>query len=447
MDVTEKKVTSNAPDDNKIKVAVADIDGILRGKYLHSNKLQEIKDKGFGFCDVVFGWDSMDKCYDFQGVTGWHTGYPDGTAKIDPSTYRRIPWENNIPFYIADFSTDEKYNQVSCPRSILKKIGLQASEMGFKPMFSQEFEWFNYDITPDEFYKSEFHNIKPMSPGMFGYSILRTALNNAYFTDLFDQLNAFDIPIEGLHTETGPGVLEATIIYDEIISAADKAVLFKTAVKEIAARHHKMATFMAKVSPALPGCGGHLHQSLWDIDGKKNLFHSEKGLSETMKHYLAGVLHCLPEIMPLYAPTVNSYKRIGHGDWAPASVSWGIDNRTASARAIVRGEKATRIELRVPGADMNPYLTMAASLASGLYGIKNRLSPGPETTGNAYRQKLPVLPHTLEQAVAKMEKSKIARELFGEPFVKHFLSTRKWELNQFNNTVTDWELKRYFEII
>jgi glutamine synthetase len=436
----------------KIKYGIPDIDGILRSKYIHKKKFLEVAESEAGFCDVVFGWDANDSCYDNSEVTGWHSGYPDARAKLDLSTFREIPWENNLPFFIADFSEDEKYAPVACPRSLLKRIKKQCSEMGFKAIFSQEFEWFNFKGTPSEIHGSDFQQLDPITPGMFGYSDLRTSLNQAYVNDLFDLLEKFNVSIEGAHTETGPGVYEATIIYDDILAAADKAILFKTGVKEIAYRHNFVATFMAKWNTRLPGCGGHIHQSLWDKTGKENLFYPEEKNSKTteiLEHYIAGQLACLPEILPLYAPTVNSYKRIGHGDWAPATLTWGIDNRTAAIRVIPGNKKSSRIELRVPGADTNAYLAMAASLASGLFGIKNKLQlTFPATKANAYNEsEKGVLPKNLAEATKKMAGSAIAKELFGAGFVEHFTKTREWEWRQFENEVTDWELKRYFEII
>jgi glutamine synthetase len=287
---------------------------------------------------------------------------------------------------------------------------------------------------------------------MFGYSVLRTSLNKAFVNELIDFMEAFDIPLEGLHTETGPGVFEAAILYDDILAAADKAVLFKTGVKEIAYRHNMVASFMAKWNSKLPGCGGHLHQSLWDKDGTMNLFFNgdnKSGMNDTLEQYIAGQLACLPEILPMFAPTVNSYKRIGHGDWAPANATWGFDNRTVAVRVIQGRMESARIESRVPGADTNPYLAMAAALASGLYGIKNKLKlDSPETIGNSYQnKKAEVLPANLMKATEKMAGSEIAKELFGGAFVDHFTKTREWEWRQFSSQVTDWELKRYFEII
>ncbi|MFB6318038.1 glutamine synthetase family protein [Saccharicrinis sp. FJH54] len=438
--------------ESKVKIAVADIDGILRGKYIHKHKFLDTLDKTLGLCDVIFGWDSGDVCYDNTEVTGWHSGYPDAKAVLDVSTFRRIPWENGTPFFLADFSEDKKYAESTCPRSLLKKINADCESMGFKARFSQEFEWFNFKGKPGDMSSNEFHVPEPVTPGMFGYSLLRTSLNQSYCNDLFEMLEAFNIPLEGIHTETGPGVYEAAIIYDDILPAADKAILFKTAVKEIAYRHNMTATFMAKWNIKLPGSGGHIHQSLWDNYGGKNLFAFDKGsdkMSEILEYYIAGQLTCLPDILPMFAPTINSYKRIGHGDWAPSTVTWGMDNRTAAIRVIRVNDKNTRIESRVPGADTNAYLAFAAALASGLYGIKHKLKLDiPPSDGNAYQDKKRVkLPDNLLDATVQMAASPIAKELFGEAFVNHFTKTRIWEWRQFMNQVTDWELKRYFEII
>ena len=438
--------------DKKVKIAFADTDGILRGKYIHIDKFLSAAESGLGFCDVIFGWDSNDKCYENSELTGWHTGYPDAKANIDLSTFRRIPWENNVPFFLGDFSKDPKYEAAVCSRSLLKRIASQCETMGFTPVFSQEFEWFNFLGTPTELHNENFENLQPITPGMFGYSVLRSSLNHTYFHDLFDLLLQFDIPLEGMHTETGPGVLEATVIHDRVLAAADKALLFKTAVKEIAYRHGFMATFMAKWNPKLPGSGGHLHQSLWDAENRHNLFYhsSDKHrMSELMKQYIAGQIKCLPEIMPLFAPNPNSYKRLTGGDWAPSTLTWGIDNRTTSLRVISGQAKSTRIELRIPGADTNAYLVMAASLAAGLYGIKNKLSLTTEpTSGNGYLdRKNPKLPLTLEDATKRMSQSELARELFGDAFVDHFVRTREWECLQVDPSDPKWEMKRYFEII
>ncbi|MEJ6982353.1 glutamine synthetase family protein [Pedobacter sp. P351] len=442
-------------DDNKIeriKFAFADIDGVLRGKVIHRKKFLEGIENGYGFCDVVFGWDSADVLYDNVRVTGWHSGYPDQTCRIDLSTFRTIPWQDNIPFFMADFSKKEDSGLSACPRSLLKKIAQECADMGFIPAFAQEFEWFNFKETPQSLQDKEFTKIQPITPGMFGYSIIRPSLYADYNNDLFTLLGKFDIPLEGLHTETGPGAYEAAIIYDEILKSADKAALLKTSVKEIAYRHGIMASFMAKWNMNLPGCSGHIHQSLWNMENSENLFFNAgdpNKMSDLMKQYLAGQLYCLPHILPMYAPTVNSYKRLVEGAWAPTTITWGVENRTTAIRVINSSAKYTRIETRVPGSDANPYLAMAAALASGLYGIKNKLSlENPGTVGNAYADALHTqLPSNLFEASLAMKDSAIATDLFGDDFVEHFTQTRLWEWRQFSKQVSDWELKRYFEII
>lgn len=436
----------------KAKIAFADIDGILRGKYISTAKLLSVLEKGMGFCDVIFGWDAGDQVYDNSQYTGWHSGYPDAPARIDPSSFRQIPWENDLPFFLGEL-TDQQGNPATvCPRQLLKKIRQQAKEAGYSAQFAQEFEWFNFAETPQSAAEKGYRNLRPLTPGMFGYSILRSSLQEYFFSELFSLLGKMNIPLEGIHTETGPGTYEAAIEHAEILEAGDRAILFKTAVKEIGYRHGAIASFMAKVSEQLPGCGGHVHQSLWDADEKKNLFYEEADpahMSKLMKSYVAGQLFCLPYILPMYAPTINSYKRLVEGAWAPTTLTWGLDNRTVALRVLSGSAGSCRLETRVIGSDVNPYLAMAACLASGLYGIRHglELNQAP-VKGNGYADKSNgVLPGTLQEATARMKGSAVAEELFGKEFVAHFVQTREWEWRQHLKAVTDWEYRRYFEII
>lgn len=437
------ELIKNSPNP-KVKVAITDIDGILRGKYLHKDKFLSSLESGFGFCNVVFGWDSADLAYEGMNFTGWHTGYPDAIANLDLGTFRNVPWDNEVPFLLGDFNID------ICPRNLLKKTKADAEKAGFKAFFGQEFEWFNFRENTEDLNARNFHEPTPLTPGMFGYSLLRMARNSEFLNELYDFMLEFNVPLEGLHTETGPGVLEAAILYGDVLESADRAVLFKAGVKEIGLRHGIMPTFMAKISEKLPGCSGHLHQSLWD--DKNNLFFNDKGnhkMSSLMESYIAGLLHCMPHVLPMYAPTINSFKRLVEGAWAPTTVTWAIDNRTTSIRALPGGSKSTRIELRVVGSDANPYLAHAASLASGLYGIKKGLKLDVKATeGNGYRDvSNGILPGNLWNATQAFKNSDVAKELFGETFVNHFAGTREWEWKQHAKAVTDWEYKRYFEII
>ncbi|WP_258098021.1 glutamine synthetase family protein [Marinoscillum pacificum] len=447
MDRNELLSILKQSDDQRIKIAVVDIDGVLRGKILRKDKFLNVLESSSGFCDVIFGWDVVDVAYDNAKVTGWHTGYPDTNYTIDINTFRKIPWDENIPFFLGDFS---QTNHPACPRSLLKKVINKAKKMDLTPIFSEEFEWFNFDETPDSLHDKGGVNPKPLTPGMFGYSVLRSSQKSDYFNDLFTLLEEYRIPLEGLHTETGPGVYEAAIQYTDILEAADRAVLFKAAVKEIASKHGVMASFMAKWNAELPGCSGHIHQSLWK--NGQNLFADNKDeykMSPIFKSYIAGQLDALPEILPMFAPTINSFKRLVEGAWAPTTLTWGLDNRTTALRVLASGGGSTRLETRVPGSDVNPYLAMAAALAAGLYGIENNLKLSIKPTiGNGYEDKSNgTLPPDLKSATDKMKSSSLAKSLFGDDFVDHFCRTREWEHRQFAASVTDWEIKRYFEII
>jgi glutamine synthetase len=438
-------------DVQKVRVAIVDIDGVMRGKVMHKGKFLSAVKSGFGFCNVVFGWDCADICYDHVDYTGWHTGYPDAEVEVDLQTYRTIPWEDGVPFFLGHFVKEGGKPLEVCPRQVLRQVIEKTEAAGYKPVFGTEFEWFNFRETPQSLHEKGFANMEPITPGMFGYSILRSSINSGFFSALMDDLLAFGVPVEGLHTETGPGVYEAAILYSDALEAADRAVLFKTGAKEIAYRFGIVPTFMAKWNVDLPGSSGHMHQSLQGAGGK-NLFYDGADpmkMSEVFRSYLAGQMLLLPELLPFYAPTINSYKRLVEGAWAPTRVTWSADNRTASLRVIAGGPKSTRLETRVTGADFNPYLGIAAALASGLYGVQNKLKlEDAPVVGNAYEAHDAVrLPANLYEAALKMKESELARELFGDGFIDHFATSRLWEWSQFQKAVTDWELKRYFEII
>jgi glutamine synthetase len=440
----------------KVKLAVVDLDGVLRGKYVHKDKFLSAAEGGLGFCNVVFGWDMGDVCYDNARYTGWHTGYPDALARIDLSTYREVPWDNRVPFFLADFYIPSGQTEGAplpiCPRQLLKRVVERARAAGFLPLTSLEYEWFNFRETSQSLADKGFAAPQPLTPGMFGYSILRLNQNHPFVNALFDEMAAFRVPIEGLHTETGPGVFEVAILYGEALEAADRAVLFKTGAKEIGHRFGIMPTFMAKWNADLPGCSGHIHQSLWDADRKRNLFHDPARphhMSALFESYVAGQLHTMVDLLPLFAPTVNSYKRLTEGAWAPTKVNWGVDNRTTALRVIPGSPKSTRLETRVNGSDTNPYLALAAALAGGLYGVERKLTlPRGPVEGNGYADtSAPTLPRNLDEATRRLEQSEVARDLLGSEFVDHFVASRRWEWRQWSRAVTSWELARYFEII
>ncbi len=434
----------------KVKVACSDIDGILRGKYLHVDKFIGAASGGFGFCDVVFGWDSGDQCYDNTTVTGWQHGFPDALARLDLGTARRVPWDNQVPFFLGEFVNADGTPFPVCPRQVLKRVLKRAEKLGLQPMAGMEFEWFNFSETPQSWAAKQGVAPEPITPGMFGYSLLRMGDQRGFFNALMDEMGAFGVPIEGLHTETGPGVYEVAIAFSDALEAADRAILFKTGAKEIGKRFGIMPSFMAKWNAKLPGCSGHIHQSL--SDGKNNLFYdakSPRSMSKLFESYLAGQLACLMEFAPMFWPTINSYKRLVDGYWAPVKPTWGLDNRTASFRVIAGSPKATRLETRCPGADVNPYLAMAAVIAAGLHGVEKglKLTTPPITGTNQGAEDVPRAPRSLIRSTHNFKLSSIARDWFGDVFVDHFAATREWEHRQWQDAVTDWEMKRYFEII
>jgi glutamine synthetase len=438
----------------KVKVAVSDIDGVLRGKYLHIDKFmgaaQPHPAGGFGFCDVVFGWDCGDQTYDNATLTGWQHGFPDALARLDLDTYRRVPWDDGVPFFLGDFVQPEGAPSPICPRQTLKRVLARADKLGVRVMTGMEFEWFNFAETPQSWAAKQGVGPDPITPGMFGYSLLRMNHSREFFKALMDEMPAFGVPIEGLHTETGPGVYEVAIAFGEALEQADRSILFKTGAKEIGARFGIMPSFMAKWSAKYPGCSGHIHQSL--SDGKTNLFYDAKAprrMSPLFESYLAGQVGFLMEMAPMFWPTINSYKRLVDGFWAPVKPTWGMDNRTASFRVIAGSPKATRLETRCPGADVNPYLAMAAVVAAGLHGVERglKLAAPPITGTNEGAEHIPRAPRTLIETTRIFRQSDVARDFLGDAFVDHYAATREWEWRQWLDGVTDWELKRYFEII
>ena len=442
-----------------VKVGITDIDGILRGKYMHVDKFIKSTEKGFGFCDVIFGWDSNDELYDFRNIskdelfTGWHTGFPDVKTSIVPESGRLNPFEENIPFFLAELSDREV-----CPRGILNKIlGLMENE-GIKSKSAFEYEFFLFDETPQSIREKNFSNLKNFTPGMYGYSILRNSVHSDLYNKLLHLCIDMDMSLEGLHTETGPGVLEAAIMVDNSLNAADKATLFKTFSKVLFQKNEMMANFMAKWSDKYPGQSGHIHTSLQDLEGKSLFSSKGEELPKTMSYFIGGLQKYMREFSVMIAPTVNSYQRLCPGAWAPINMTWGIENRTTAFRAIMGGASSQRVENRLPGADSNPYLALAATLGAGFLGIKEKIEPTKETIGGAYELKLEKkyqVPSDLREAAKLFKNSDSAKYLFGEKFVNHFANSRMWEFQEFQksknlfntSSISLWELERYFEII
>ncbi len=432
-----------------VKVGVFDIDGILRGKYMHRDKFLSALEGGFGFCDVVLGWDAHDQLYDKSQYTGWHTAYPDAPVRILPETMRSIPFEENTPLFLGEF--DEGAEAI-CPRGTLRRVVDRAAKLGLEATVGFEFEFFLFEETPHSVREKDYRDMRSITPGFFGYSVLRNSVHAEFYHELMDMCRDMHFPIEGLHTETGAGVLEAALQCTDAVEAADQAALFKTFTKVLAQRRGWMATFMAKWSAEWPGQSGHMHVSLKDKEGK-NIFHdTEKpgNVSDQQRWFVGGQQALMPEFLCMIAPTVNSFRRLIPGFWAPTHATWGIDNRTCALRAIPGSAKSQRVEYRISAADINPYIALAAALGSGLWGIENKIEPTNPVEGNAYTQEFDEalsLPQTLFDAAGALGKSAAARDLFGDEFVEHYQQSREWEEREFRKAITDWEMARYFEII
>lgn len=463
-------------DDVKVKVAGVDVDGVLRGKFMSKDKfLSAASSDGFGFCSVIFGWDIHDTVYSKELlISTKENGYRDILASIDLNTFRRIPWENNVPLFLLSYNDPDTKEPIPVdPRGTLKKTMEHAEKLGFIPYAGVEYEYFNFKETPESAAQKKYHGLEPLTPGMHGYSMLRTQLNNKYFQDLFDQALAFGVDIESHHTETGPGVFETALAYTSALRMADNAILFKYLAKSVGMANGVTPSFMAKPWNKLPGCSGHIHVSLRNAEGR-NLFavsqeelktgregavnEDTRFISQEAEWFLAGVLDGLPDIMPTIVPTINGYKRLVVGDafWAPNAVTYGYDSRGASVRIISPPScppAATRFEIRVPGADMNPYLALSSVFRLGLRGIEKKLTLKVEPMRKIKPEdklngKVTMLPLSLESATQRMMKpDSIAREVLGNEFVEHFGGTREHEVRQWNEAVTSWEVERYLELV
>ncbi|ANB12340.1 hypothetical protein AWJ20_590 [Sugiyamaella lignohabitans] len=397
-------------------------------------------------------------------VSNAENGYRDLIAKIDLTSFRRIPWEDQMPFFLVEYYDSETNEPIApCPRALLKRVSDQYKKvLNALPTAGAELEFFQYKETAQSMHDKNGVNLTPLTPGMFGYSVQRPVLNQEYYYDILNKCREFDVELEGWHTETGPGVFEAAIAYGSAVDMADKAVLFKLICKSIAPKYGILPCFMAKPTQGLPGNSGHIHLSLIDIKTGKNLFSRDTRdenapwpdvvyFSELGQSFLAGVLDGLADIMPLLAPNINSYKRLVENFWAPVSVSWGLEHRIASIRLISPAEpssKSTRLEIRTPGADVHTHYAMAAILALGFRGIEKnlKLTIPPMSKEMTTTEGLEKLPRSLHEATTRFAAPKsLAREVLGDAFVDHFAGTRFEEINLWNDAVTNWEVTRYIE--
>lgn len=434
-----------------VRIGGADLDGVYRGKRVSSEQFLRGLEEGFPQCDVLFGWDIQDEVIGSLPFSNWEIGFGDVIMRPDLSTFAIVPWEEGNASVICDFYTEAGEPLPIAPRFVLRRVLGEALTAGYTAKMAAELEARFFKEDQRSLHVKKFDDLVPLNPGLNCYSIHHASIDEPFIGFICRMMDEYGIPVEAYNREHGAGMYEINIRYAEALQAADQTLLYKSATKELAAQLGGTATFMAKFRDDVDGCGGHLHQSLWDASAERSLFWDEPGehhMSDLLRHYLAGVLATLSEFMLMYAPNVNSYKRFVPLTWAPTNVTWGIENRTAALRLIGGGPGAIRLENRVPGADMNPYLAFAASLAGGLYGIEKKLEPPSPVKGSAYNDtKAAKLPGSLPEALERFRSSELARRYFGDAFVEQYVAFREWEVEKARRAVTDWERRRYFEMV
>ena len=434
-----------------VKIGGSDLDGVYRGKRVGAQHFLSAAGEGFPQCDVLFGWDIQDEVIGSLPFSNWETGFGDIVMRPDLTTFAVVPWEEGCASVICDFFTEHGDPLPVAPRCLLQRVVGRAKDAGYIANMAAELEVRFFREDQESLRGKNYYNLRALNPGLNCYSIHHASIDEPVIGRVCQMLNAYGIEVEAYNREHGAGMYEINIKYTDALRAADQTMLYKSATKEIAAQMGVTPTFMAKYADDLDGCGGHIHQSLWSLEGSANLFwgaEDEQHLSGVMGQYVAGVLATLPEFMLMYAPNVNSYKRYVARTWAPTNLTWGIDNRTAAVRAIVSRPEAIRIENRVPGADLNPYLAFAATLAGGLHGIEKGLEPPSTVRGSAYKTlEAARLPNFLPQALEAFRSSELARRWFGDEFCDQYIAFREWEVEKHRRAVTDWERRRYFEMV
>ncbi|MBN7773589.1 glutamine synthetase family protein [Clostridium aminobutyricum] len=415
---------------DSVEIGFADINGSIIGKRLPARFLLEHMTSGTGVCRAPLTWDIQSEYFSTSKFAGFEYGASDMILKPDYSTLREIPWRKGTAFVLADLDIDTGERIQVAPRQILKNVLARLENIGYTAKVGSEIEFYLLD-----------ENKRSIFGGKQAYSIGKAS----QFSDIIDQLQrnleAFNIPVEAIHTEYGPGQIEVIFEYSDALTNADNTIIGRNAIKEIARKNGLYATFMAKPWDTESGSGYHLHQSLWTKEGR-NAFAEDKNVLE---QYAAGLLSGTSEFMALVSPTVNSYKRLTDMSFAPTKVGIGYDNRTVSTRLVGHGN-STRIEQRTGAADANAYFLIAASIASGLYGLEHKLPASRLIEGNGYfNDELPNIPRTLKDAAVLFDKSEKAIEYFGKDFVEIFSELIHFDISVHDTTVSDWERDRYLE--
>ena len=444
-----KKAVADGEIDTVIAAQV-DMQGRLMGKRFHSQHFLDSAVEETHSCNYLLATDMEMHPVDGYASTSWEAGYGDYTMIPDLGTLRRIPWLEGTAMVLCDVVDHHSHEEVAhAPRAILKKQIARLEESGMTAKVATELEFFLFRQSYEAAQDIGYRGIEPISPYNEDYHIFQTTKEEDVMRAIRNGLHGAGIPVESTKGEAERGQEEINVKYADPLECADNHAITKNACKEIAWSKNRALTFMAKWDTDMAGSSSHLHQSLWSHDGKKPLFYDPKGqhgMSQTMRHYLAGLLNHASEITYFLAPYINSYKRFAEGTFAPTKAVWALDNRTAGYRLCGDGTKSVRIECRVGGSDLNPYLAIAALLAAGLDGIERKMELEPEFTGNAYdAEGVRGIPTTLRAATETLRGSKLLRDAFGDDVIDHYVRAAEWEQEEYDRRVTDWELRRGFE--
>ena len=443
-----KKATKDGSIDTVV-VAMVDMQGRLIGKRFHAEYFVDGAYEETHACDYLLANDIDMEPVPGYAAASWDKGYGDFILKPDLGTMRRLPWLDGTALVLADVLDHHHHDLAHSPRAMLKKQLARLAKLKMRAFFASELEFYLFDETYESASAKHFSGLKTAGQYIEDYHILQTTKEEGVMRAIRNGLQGAGIPVENSKGEWGPGQEEINVRYADALEMADNHVILKNAVKEIAWAQGKSVTFMAKWNYGLAGSSSHIHASLWDSAGKVALFHDPKGefgMSALMRSFVAGQLKYAGDITYFLAPYINSYKRFQVGTFAPTKTVWSRDNRTAGFRLCGENSKAIRIECRIGGADLNPYLAFAGLLAAGLAGIEEKLKLAPPHSGDAYHgAKLTEVPKTLREAAERLEKSKMLRAALGDAVVDHYAHTARWEQFEYDRRITDWELMRGFE--
>ena len=433
-----------------VVAAMVDMQGRLIGKRFHAQFFADSGHEETHGCNYLLGVDIEMEPVPGYKAASWDLGYGDFTLKPDMATLRRVPWLPGTALVICDVVDHHHEDVPHSPRAMLRKQLRRLEAMKLKAYLASELEFFLFDDSYDSAHQKGYRNLKTAGHYIEDYHILQTTKDEVVMRALRNGLQGAGIPVENSKGEWGPGQEEINVRYAEALEMADRHAIIKNGAKEIAYGLGKAITFMAKWDYGMAGSSCHVHQSLWSKDDKSPLFFDEPGdhgMSATMKQYLAGQLEHAREITYFLAPYINSYKRFMAGTFAPTRAVWSFDNRTAGYRVCGAGTKAIRVECRIGGADLNPYLAFAALIAAGLDGVEKKMKLEPAFSGDAYdpSKKVREIPKTLREAAALLDGSKFLRSAMGDDVIDHYVHTAEWEQFEFDRRVTDLELKRGFE--